>query len=208
MPAEAILQITLPGGGRRQVPLDTEPVLIGRDPECTVWLEDEYASRRHALIEPTKIGYVLRDEGSRNGTYVNGRRLESEHLLASGDRVRIGDFTLVFVEVSTLQGQTVFMPRRRDAAIFCDPAAREVTIRGEKADLRLSNQEFDLLSLLSARYGQVCTRDELGVAIWGTGNFEYNMLHRLVHRLKAKLAHVAPDAVVSIAGIGYKLELE
>jgi len=75
----------------------------------------------------------------------------------------------------------------------------------KQVDLRLSLQEFELLSLLASRYGTICTRDELATAIWGKGNYEYNMLHRLVHRLKEKFDPQFGALIVSVPGRGYKI---
>ena len=51
---------------------------------------DDYVSSRHALIEPRADGLWIRDEGSTNGTFVNGARVTSERQLRTGDIVRIG----------------------------------------------------------------------------------------------------------------------
>jgi predicted ATPase/DNA-binding winged helix-turn-helix (wHTH) protein len=91
--------------------------------------------------------------------------------------------------------------------IECDPERHEVIIHGHKADLGLSVQEFTLLDALCARYGRLCTRDELGAAMWGAGNFEYNMLHRLVNRTRMKLPAELGTPVTSVAGLGYKIEV-
>jgi pSer/pThr/pTyr-binding forkhead associated (FHA) protein len=63
---------------------------IGREPGREVALTaDATTSRRHASLAPENGGLVLRDEGSSNGTFVNGQRIQ-EHLLQPGDEVRIG----------------------------------------------------------------------------------------------------------------------
>lgn len=63
---------------------------IGREPGREVALTaDATVSRRHASVAPENGGLVLRDEGSSNGTFVNGQRIE-QHLLHPGDEVRIG----------------------------------------------------------------------------------------------------------------------
>lgn len=63
---------------------------IGRNPDNTVQLEDLQVSRRHAKIEQTDRGTILRDLGSGNGTYVGNRRI-LEYRLSHGDVIRIGD---------------------------------------------------------------------------------------------------------------------
>jgi transcriptional regulator with GAF, ATPase, and Fis domain/pSer/pThr/pTyr-binding forkhead associated (FHA) protein len=70
-------------------------VTIGRASGVTILLDDPAASRRHAVIRPTALGFELQDLQSANGTYVNDDLLERPVLLRSGDRIRIGtsDFT-------------------------------------------------------------------------------------------------------------------
>ncbi len=65
------------------------PITIGRNPDNTIQLEDLQVSRKHALIERTAKGTILRDLGSGNGTFVEGRRV-LEYKLNHGDVVRIG----------------------------------------------------------------------------------------------------------------------
>jgi pSer/pThr/pTyr-binding forkhead associated (FHA) protein len=61
-------------------------------------LDDITVSRRHAEIVREGAQYILRDDGSLNGTYVNAQRVE-QAVLAQGDEVQIGKFRLVFFEL-------------------------------------------------------------------------------------------------------------
>lgn len=70
---------------------------LGRHPESEISLEDITVSRRHAEIERGPDGYVIRDVGSLNGTYVNQERVDRCGL-HHGDEVQIGKFRLVFFE--------------------------------------------------------------------------------------------------------------
>lgn len=76
--------------------LDTQATTIGRHPDSDVFLDDITVSRRHVVIERTDDGYVLRDVGSLNGTYVNKKRVD-EARLRYGDEVQIGRYRLSFV---------------------------------------------------------------------------------------------------------------
>jgi class 3 adenylate cyclase len=215
-----ILLVQSPDGERREIALGAEPLSVGRDPAAGVFLDDSYVSRRHARVEPSVGGYTIVDEGSRNGTFLNGMRIDTPRPLASGDEITVGSYMLVFVDPSqpafdaTMAfaiDRTMPVPAAAAASLLaplrCDAATREVFVRSRRVDLALSSQEFDLLRLLTSRYGQVRTRDELGDGIWGKGNYEYNMLHRLVHRLKTKLDVEAPGALISVPGVGYKLDI-
>jgi pSer/pThr/pTyr-binding forkhead associated (FHA) protein len=75
--------------------LDSALTTAGRHPESDIFLDDITVSRRHAEIERRGEGYVVRDVGSLNGTYLNRERIE-EAALENGDEVQIGKFKLVF----------------------------------------------------------------------------------------------------------------
>jgi len=70
---------------------------LGRHPDSEISLDDITVSRRHAEVERTARGYVVRDAGSLNGTYVNQQRID-EALLQQGDEVQVGKFRLVFFQ--------------------------------------------------------------------------------------------------------------
>jgi FHA domain len=75
--------------------LDSSQLTIGRGQQNDVALsDDEYASARHARLEPRQDGVWIQDLGSTNGTYLNGARLERPRRLTSGDIVRVGDTDL------------------------------------------------------------------------------------------------------------------
>ena len=77
--------------------LDSAPVMIGRSTENDMALTaDEFASARHARIEPRRDGVWVEDVGSTNGTFVNGRKLERARKLTPGDVIRVGDTDLRF----------------------------------------------------------------------------------------------------------------
>ncbi len=76
--------------------LDQPATAIGRHPDSDVFLDDVTVSRRHVVIDKTDDGYVLRDVGSLNGTYVNRKRVDRARL-KYGDEVQIGRYRLSFV---------------------------------------------------------------------------------------------------------------
>jgi FHA domain/zinc-ribbon domain len=71
--------------------------LIGRSPECDIFLDDVTVSRRHAEIRREGDTFTIRDLGSLNGTYVNRKRIESVQL-EDDDEVQIGKYRLTFLE--------------------------------------------------------------------------------------------------------------
>ena len=72
--------------------LDSAPITIGRGAQNDIRVdEDEYASARHARVEPRLDGVWVHDLGSSNGTFVNGIRIERPRKLTQGDVVRVGE---------------------------------------------------------------------------------------------------------------------
>ncbi len=80
------------------IALDRPIVHIGRDLPADVRLEDPQVSRRHAVIAQRGDGARVFDQGSRNGTFVNGRRVRVAYL-ADGDVVRLGPVGFCFIEI-------------------------------------------------------------------------------------------------------------
>jgi hypothetical protein len=77
--------------------LDSRALTVGRSGSNDVALGgDEFASAKHARIEPRRDGVWVHDLGSTNGTFVNGVPIERSRRLAPGDVVRIGETELRF----------------------------------------------------------------------------------------------------------------
>jgi serine phosphatase RsbU (regulator of sigma subunit) len=76
--------------GRRLVVLDKPVFTIGRRSTSDLPLTDSEISREHAEIAIVDGQYVVRDRGSRHGTFVNGRQIITEQPLTDGDRIRLG----------------------------------------------------------------------------------------------------------------------
>ena len=83
-----------PNAGSKFV-LEGDVTRAGRHPDSDIFLDDITVSRRHAEIHRSGEGYVVRDAGSLNGTYLNRERIE-EAPLSNGDELQIGKFRLVF----------------------------------------------------------------------------------------------------------------
>ncbi|MHC4646531.1 MAG: FHA domain-containing protein [Planctomycetota bacterium] len=78
--------------------LDQQTNVIGRAETNPVQILDEKVSRKHLKIhfDPDKQQYRIHDMRSKAGVFVNGRKLDSESTLADGDKIRIGQTTLLF----------------------------------------------------------------------------------------------------------------
>lgn len=201
-------------GAERAIPFDEEVLTIGREPASSIRIDSLYVSRKHARIELHEDHAVLVDLGSQNGTELNGRRVDGTSELSPGDVVTIGDVHLECLAEDMADGRTRTLTARRPPPaapppdlLYVDTQAYEVAIGDKKLERRLSAQEFELLSYLYTNRERVCQRQELGDAIWGSGNWDPNMLHRLVHRLKDKLEPnpEKPRYVQTVPWVGYRL---
>jgi S1-C subfamily serine protease len=83
-------------------------LVLGRDDDCDVALDDEKASRRHTALTPLADGTVqVEDLGSTNGTYVDGQRITGPTTLRAGSTLTIGDTALaISTEVQRAGSQT------------------------------------------------------------------------------------------------------
>lgn len=200
-------------GAERVITLDRAVFTIGRDPSCTIRLDSPYVSRQHARIELQDGAAVLVDLGSRNGSLVNGKRVNGSVELQPGDVITAGDARIECLAESAPDTETrTFIidrsePPPPEDTLRVDALAHEVWIGDGQLERRLSAQEFDLLRYLYDNHERVCQRQEIGDAIWGAGNWDPNMLHRLVHRLKEKL-EPSPDKpryVQTVPWVGYRV---
>ena len=71
--------------------LEPKELLVGRDPACEVGVIDPEVSRKHARLAWQGEDFMLEDLGSTNGTFVNGKRINTPHLLQAGDTVAFGE---------------------------------------------------------------------------------------------------------------------
>lgn len=137
----------------RVVSLAGSALSIGRHPSNALSLADAGVSRFHACIEHTGPGYRVRDLESRNGTYVQGRRVQVADL-ADGDRLELGPsvgFRFVFTDSQHEQLlRQLYESSNRDAltGIFnrkhFDERLRTEVAYAERHDVELSLILFDL----------------------------------------------------------------
>ena len=75
--------------------LNAKAITLGRAPSNDIRLgDDEFASSRHARVEPRRDGVWVEDIGSTNGTYLNGDRVQAPRPISKGDRVQVGNTVL------------------------------------------------------------------------------------------------------------------
>ncbi|HEX6766774.1 MAG TPA: GGDEF domain-containing protein [Polyangiaceae bacterium] len=82
----------------QRIDLDDADVVIGRAENSRLFINSDLVSRHHATIARIAGRYVLKDEGSTNGTFVNDQRLTEPRALDDGDTVKIGRTVLKYTE--------------------------------------------------------------------------------------------------------------
>ncbi|MFC9918356.1 FHA domain-containing protein [Agromyces binzhouensis] len=96
-PADGARRLVVAGDrGGEVIVIPPRVSLVGRDETADIRLPYQGVSRRHLVIDATGPAVVVVDQQSRNGTWVNGRRLEGPSVLRSGDRVTVGTVQLQY----------------------------------------------------------------------------------------------------------------
>jgi pSer/pThr/pTyr-binding forkhead associated (FHA) protein len=74
----------------KEIVIARQPTVIGRDPGCDLVLASPKVSRQHCRIDTEGDAIILLDDGSRNGTFVNGQKVTDRTVLSAGDQIVIG----------------------------------------------------------------------------------------------------------------------
>ena len=96
--------------------METERFTIGREADCDLVVDDDQISRHHVAIEKDGDRTVVRDLGSRNGTFVNGRRIAEPTPVGPSDEVRIGNTVIQASGPAGGASPTVAAPRPAETA--------------------------------------------------------------------------------------------
>lgn len=181
--------------------LENNPTRIGRGVENEIVIVSKLSSREHAHIRREGRRTFLEDRNSTNGTYLNGERVQGSIGLRDGDQITIGGLNFTFHDPEMTSRETPF------PELEINPAAGEVRVN--RRLIQLSPKEFALLAFLSENRGRVCSKDEIGRAVWAEyqeGIFDYQ-IENLVRRLRTRIETDAnaPQLLLTIRGLGYKL---
>jgi FHA domain len=190
-------------------PLDKPETAIGRWQDNDIVVDDRWVSRYHARVCRKGGEYIIADLDSKNGTFVNGRRIAGPTVLNDGDQIQVTPLiTLTFVDY----GSTAPLPGETPApGLTLDLGTRQVRVRGRLLDPPLSNTQFAFLSLLAEQPGKVYGRDEIIAAIWPDDQAEGisdEAIDALVRRIRLRLREMDPnhEYVVTVRGYGFRLD--
>jgi DNA-binding response OmpR family regulator len=177
---------------------------IGRAVECNVVIASKRVSREHARLRQEGRRWFIEDLGSSNGTLLNDERILASMEVRDGDSISIGDVVFTFHDPDT----TTVDSRLPDLEV--DTAAG--VVRVNRRAVSLSPKEYLLLAYLNEHHGQVCSKDEIGRAVWpeyqAGGIFDYQ-IENLVRRLRTRIEMdpANPQLLATIRGLGYKLQV-
>lgn len=191
--------------------LSGDSLVIGRGAECEIAIADRQISRHHARLRRTPDGFLLEDLGSKNGTHVNGARVEAPVLLQDGDVIQVA-FTLELAFVA--HDATLPMEAEgfgRMGRLRLDAGSHQVWVGGRELSPPLSAPQYRLLEALCRQPGRVVPRDEVVAEVWpdaaGAGVSE-QAIDALVRRLRDRLSEADPGHhyVVTVRGHGFRLD--
>jgi len=118
------------GGGAQVIVTLTGPVTVGRRAERDVTLDwDTEVSRLHAQVEPVGSDWIVVDDGlSRNGTYVNGERVNGRRRLTDGDRIVFGETPVTFRAPADAEAESTAAVRVGASDVPLSESQRKVLI--------------------------------------------------------------------------------
>ncbi|MBN2386695.1 MAG: FHA domain-containing protein [Anaerolineales bacterium] len=189
-----------PGG--QEHALTTRTITLGRAVECEVVIASKSVSREHARIRQDGHRWLVEDLGSTNGTFLNEERVIGDLELRDGDALKVGEVTFLFHDPDTTIRKNPISDLEVDLVAG--------VVRVNRKIVTLSPKEYQLLAYLFERRGQVCSKDDIGRAVWpeyeAGGIFDYQ-IENLVRRLRTRIEFdpAVPQLLLTIRGLGYKL---
>jgi len=141
--------------GERRIKVERERTTLGRSRDADIFIPDQWLSRMHAEILLDRGGLVIADLGSKNGTLVNGSRIQGPTPLRKGDQIKLGDH-MVTVQWSLADEETeddiqavgtrVFSVRTLQEGVLKAPSSAEDLVRKNRVLTVLSGAAAALLA--------------------------------------------------------------
>ncbi len=190
-------------------------IIIGRDSSCEIAISDRQVSRRHARITSTSNGLLLEDLGSKNGTHLNGIRLEEPAILHDGDSVQVSlaqKFTYLSSDATLpLEGDDIISLQAETGLLRLEKRSHRVWIGEREVLPPLSVSQYKVLELLYENQGQVVTRQNLVHTVWGENEaitVSEQALDALVRRLRDRLSTIdnTHAYIATVRGHGLRLD--
>jgi pSer/pThr/pTyr-binding forkhead associated (FHA) protein len=182
--------------------LTSPAAIIGRAVECDIVIASKSVSREHTRIRREGRRWFVDDLGSTNGTYLNDERVSGSLVIMDGDSLKVGEVAFTFHDPETTKRENPIPDLEVDTSAG--------VVRVNRKAVALSPKEYLLMAYLYERRGQVCSKDDIGHAVWpeytAGGIFDYQ-IENLVRRLRTRieLDPANPQLLMTVRGLGYKL---
>lgn len=196
----------------KRVTMQNETLIVGRDQDCDLVLDERQVSRQHIKIKHIENLYYVEDLNSKNGTWVNGVPLKGERTLTDGDMIEIALVVkLIFAESEATAPMSLSrLTAASESRLRLDPDSRRVYVNNTEIDPPLSLPQYRLLELLLKSEGAVCTRNEVIEAVWPDAVSEgvsEQAIDALVRRLRDRITEIDPEHqyIITVRGHGFRL---
>ena len=118
---------------------DKEVICIGRNQTCDIRLSSPLVSRRHAYLKKNNDGtFLLTDNNSSNGTYVNGILLTGSKIVSKQDKIKIGDYVFTLEEYFTKKSIQA-KPKKIDITLLLKTKNEIIIGRSRSADIKIND---------------------------------------------------------------------
>lgn len=198
------------------IPIPQGTNVLGRHADADIVLNSPFISRQHVRIDYDGRECTVRDLGSKNGTYLNNRRIDERPVpLGDRDLIHLGGEGGVVLEFQASTrtptlGQAEEREHPRGAAVTVDARARQVRVRGQILDPPLSRKEFDILDFLFRNADRACTPLEIAAAGWperAADQVSDTEIRQYIRRIRRRIEFDSrrPQYIRTIHGYGYRL---
>ena len=184
-----------------------QELVLGRDISCEVVIEDRQISRRHARIFFMDGALFIEDLQSKNGTYINHKRIYEITHLHEGDVIQIA-LIQEFLYISS-DATIPLSEAQAYRILYIDKENDSVWIKEQKVDPPLSIQQFTLLKCFYENVDSIITRSEIVERVWAESSGEgisNEAIDALVRRLRYRLAEIEKDFkfIETVRGYGFR----
>jgi pSer/pThr/pTyr-binding forkhead associated (FHA) protein len=132
----------------KRIPLRNEPVIIGRDPNTDLFVDNLSISRNHARVVYKHGACSIEDLGSKNGTFIDNSRIEGPTMLNDGQQITIGKHTIKYLQRAMIHEKTIDADLL-DKTIVMRPGATATLSKDEKnlaASITYNNHNYTISS--------------------------------------------------------------
>jgi ABC-type multidrug transport system ATPase subunit len=188
------------GDVKESIEFRGDAMTLGRDPKCDLPLNYPMISWRHAKLLRTPDGYILRDLGSTNGTFVNGKKVAAKSKVMPGQIIGLGTYTFRLTATGSLQKQdlqdNVAIEARNLGFEVIEKGARKPLVEG----ISLAIHPYELIAVMGVSGAGKTTLLQLlnGYLSPSAGDVLYNgrSLSQNYNQFRLSMGYVPQDDII------------